>query len=88
MLEHLLELSLLNLNPKKKKKIIKDLEKILNYFSQIKNIKTRSSKLSKEFFEANLKEDLANPISETNREKILQLAPKKEKGFFKTKAIF
>ena len=87
MLSHLLELSLVNLDPKRKKKILKDLEKILDYFSQIKELKLEEREISfSKFKEENLKEDLPKTDLKV-LEKLLKLAPRKEKGYFKTKPI-
>jgi len=87
MLSHLLELALVNLSSEKKEKILKDLEKILDYFSQIKELKLEEKEVSfPKFKEENLKEDLPKTDLKV-LEKILKLAPRKEKGYFKTKPI-
>ena len=88
MLSHLLELALVNLSSEKKEKILKDLEKILDYFSQIKELKLEEEKEVSfpKFKEENLKEDLPKTDLKV-LEKILKLAPRKEKGYFKTKPI-
>ena len=88
MLSHLLELSLVSLDSKRKKKILKDLEKILDYFSQIKNLELKEEiKLTESFGKQNLREDLPRTDLETVK-KLLKLAPKREKEYFKTKPIF
>jgi len=87
MLSHLLELALVNLSSEKKEKILKDLEKILDYFSQIKELKLEEKEVSfPKFKEENLKEDLPKTDLKV-LEKLLKLAPRKEKGYFKTKPI-
>ena len=87
MLSHLLELALVNLSSEKKEKILKDLEKILDYFSQIKELKLEEKEASfPKFKEENLKEDLPKTDLKV-LEKLLKLAPRKEKGYFKTKPI-
>jgi len=89
MLSHLLELSLVNLDPKRKKKILKDLEKILDYFSLIKEIESKKQISQKiEFFEENLREDQPKELSLEQIKKLLKLAPEKEKNYFKTNPIF
>ena len=88
MLFHLLELSLVSLDPKRKKKILKDLEKILDYFSQIKNLKLKEEiKSTESFISQSLREDLPKTDLEQVK-KLLKLAPKREKEYFKTKPIF
>ena len=87
MLSHLLELALVNLSSEKKEKILKDLEKILDYFSQIKELKLEEKEVSfPKFKEENLKEDLPKTDLKV-LEKLLKLVPRKEKGYFKTKPI-
>ncbi|MCD6412433.1 Asp-tRNA(Asn)/Glu-tRNA(Gln) amidotransferase subunit GatC [bacterium] len=87
MLSHLLELALVNLSSEKKEKILKDLEKILDYFSQIKELKLEEKEISfPKFKEENLKEDLPETDLKV-LEKLLKLAPRKEKGYFKSKPI-
>ncbi len=88
MLSHLLDLSLVSLDPKRKKKILKDLEKILDYFSQIKNLKLEEeAKLIGNSDNQSLREDFSRTDLKLVK-KLLKLSPKREKEYFKTKPIF
>ena len=88
MLSHLLDLSLVDLDSKRKKKILKDLEKILDYFSQIKNLELKEeAKPIENHNKQNLREDFSKTDLKLVK-KLLKLSPKREKEYFKTKPIF
>ncbi|KKR88928.1 MAG: Aspartyl/glutamyl-tRNA(Asn/Gln) amidotransferase subunit C [Candidatus Wolfebacteria bacterium GW2011_GWA2_42_10] len=91
ILEYLAELARIELDEKKEKKMIKDLEEILDYFEEIKNVDTSkiASALSgAETVNVIRKDETLNKDLCEKREKLTSVFPEKENGFLKVPGVF
>ncbi len=90
LLEHLLVLARLNLSSEKKRKILLDLEEILNYLKEIDNANTENIKPSlgasfqKNIFRVDIFDNKEKGDSDIN---CLKQAPELENGYFKVPRI-
>ena len=87
--EHLAKLARLGLTEKEKEKIQKDLSLILDYFNLLKEVNTEGIEptshpiLTKPYLR---KDEVLKQPSE-KIQKLIELAPQKEKGYIKVKSI-
>ena len=89
-LEHLADLSRIKLEFEKEEKLLKDMEKILEYFEELKSVDTEGIEpmaggtTQKNIF----REDGQNVKIATSSEKLTEQFPKKENGFLKVPEVF
>lgn len=87
--KHIAKLARLGLTEKESKKIQKELSLILDYFNFLKDVKTENVEptshpiLTKSYLRKD--EFLKSPLEKT--EKLIQMAPQKEKGYLKVKSV-
>ncbi len=88
LLDHLLNLSRLDLDQEKKEKIISDLEEILNYLKEIDKAETENIKpfLGAAFQKNIFREDILQDLKE-EKDALLKQAPQLEQGLFKVPRI-
>ena len=86
---HLAKLARLGLTEKEMEKIQKDLSSILDYFNQLKEVNTEGIEptshpiLTKPY----LRKDEISKQSPEKIQKLIEIAPQKERGYIKVKSI-
>ncbi len=87
--EHIAKLARLGLTDKETEKMQKDLSSILDYIEKLKELDISNIKPTSHSIDINnvIREDNENPKSKTRSSKLLDLAPEKKDGYFKTKSI-
>ncbi|MBI5306570.1 Asp-tRNA(Asn)/Glu-tRNA(Gln) amidotransferase subunit GatC [Candidatus Wolfebacteria bacterium] len=90
ILKHLTELARIELESGKEEKLLKDMEKILEYFEELKSVNTESIEpmaggtIQKNIF----REDSLNIKIPMLAEKLVKQFPEKENGFLKVPGVF
>jgi aspartyl-tRNA(Asn)/glutamyl-tRNA(Gln) amidotransferase subunit C len=89
-LEYLTELSRIELSKKDEEKLLKDLQKILAYFEELKEVNTENIKpMAGGTIEMNVfREDETSNKRLEIRDELVEQFPKKENGFLKVPAVF
>ncbi|MEK7481765.1 MAG: Asp-tRNA(Asn)/Glu-tRNA(Gln) amidotransferase subunit GatC [Patescibacteria group bacterium] len=89
-LEYLAELARIELKPEKEEKLLKDLEKILEYFEELKKVNVEN--IEPMAGGANLKnvfrEDESNVKCQMSDVKLMDAFPEKEGGYLKVPEVF
>lgn len=90
-LEYLADLSRIELRPGKEEKLLKNLEKILEYFEELKEVDTENiESMAGGTFLANIYRqdaDLRGPDADL-RGKLIKAFPEEKDGFLKVPAVF
>ena len=90
--KHIAKLARLQLNEKEAAKMQRELSVILDYFSLLKELNSKTQKkkekAKKDLIENVTREDLVKKQSTKTIEKLFTCAPKKEKGRIRVKAVF
>mgnify|MGYP001592524359 CR=1 FL=1 len=89
-LEHLAELSRIELDKKGEDKLLKDLEKILGHFEELKEVDTENIEpMAGGTIEENIfREDEINDKRQETSDKLIDAFPEKEGDFLKVPPIF
>ncbi len=90
ILERLTELARIELKPEKEEKLLNDLEKVLEYFEELKSVDTEGIEpmaggtIQKNIF----RDDNQSVKIPTPAEKLVKQFPEEENGFLKVPAVF
>ena len=89
-LEHLVGLSRIELKPGKEEKLLKDMENILTYFDELKEVNTDNIEpmagggIQKNIF----RDDETSDKRQATSDKLIEQFPEKENGFLKVPGVF
>lgn len=87
-LEHLAKLSRIGLTEEDKKSLITEFDSILGYVDQLKKVQVSMDEQGRVGAVKNVvRADIAQPISEEDRERLLDAAPHREGDFIAVKKI-
>ncbi len=90
-LEHLAELTRIEINEKEEKKLLKDIQEILSYFKKLNDLNTENIKPfdgGTENENVLNQDDAAARQSNFNKKRLLDDFPEKEGGFLKIPPVF
>jgi aspartyl-tRNA(Asn)/glutamyl-tRNA(Gln) amidotransferase subunit C len=88
-LEHLGELARLDLSGADEEKLLGDLQKILEHFEELKNVKTDNVEpMAGGTFTENVFRADDSKETELSRERVVEQFPEKEKGYLKIPPVF